>query len=86
MLRLDRLRKPFGAVYVTNSAESGVETKRDYKKAAIDACIVSTITAISVLMALGFPPEPKAIYATFLAFVLAFFTSLGKRFDLVVEE
>lgn len=86
MCGIERLRKPFGAVYFTNSSEGGIEKKRDYKKAAIDAAIVSTIAAISVLMAMGFPPEPKAIYAMFLAFVLAFFTSLAKRFDLSVEQ
>ena len=83
---MDRLRKPLGAIYATNSPEGGVEIKRDYKKAVIDACIVAAIAAISVLMAFGFPPEAEAIYATVLAFVLAMFTSLGKRFDIVIED
>ena len=83
---MERLRKPMGAIYATNTPEGGVEIKRDYKKAVIDAMIVAAIAAISVLMAFGFPPEPEAIYATILAFVLAMFTSLGKRFDIVIED
>ena len=83
---MERLRKPMGAIYATNTPEGGVEIKRDYKKAVIDAAIVAAIAAISVLMAFGFPPEPEAIYATILAFVLAMFTSLGKRFDIVIKD
>ena len=83
---MDRLRKPLGAIYATNTPEGGVQIKRDYKKAVIDAGIVAAIAAISVLMAFGFPPEPEAIYATILAFILAMFTSLGKRFDIVIKD
>lgn len=82
----DRLRKPIGAIYAANTPEGGIEVKRDYKKAMIDAGIVAGIAAVSVLMAFGFPPEPEAFYAMILAFVLAMFTSLGKRFDIVIED
>lgn len=82
---MDRLRKPIGAIYATNTPEDGIEIKRDYKKAVIDACIVAAIAAVSVLMAFGYPPEPEAFYSTILAFVLALFTSLAKRFELEVE-
>ena len=82
---MERLRRPLGAVYATNTPEGGITIKRDYKKALIDAGIVGAIASISVLMAFGFPPEPEAIYAMVLAFVLALFTSLGKKFDLVED-
>ena len=83
---VDRLRRPIGAAYAVNTPEGGTEIKRDYKKAMIDACIIAAIAAISVLMAFGFPPEPEAFYAMVLAFILAFFTSLGKRFDIVIKD
>ncbi len=85
-MAVDRLRRPIGAIYATNNPEGGVEIKRDYKKALIDAGIIASISGISVLMAFGFPPAPEAIYATVLAFVLAMFTSLGKRFDIEINE
>jgi len=83
---MDRLRTPFGAVYVTRSTNSGevIETKRDYKKAAIDAGIVAIIAAIAVLVGFGYPPEAEVLYSTFLAFIFAFFTSLARK--LQIEE
>jgi hypothetical protein len=69
-----------------NSPEGGIQIKRDYKKALIDAGIIAGIAATSVLAGFGFPPTPAAAYATGLAFLLGVLTSLAKRFDLEVIE
>ena len=79
---MERLRRPFGALYVVkNSMGEAIETKRDYKKATIDALIVAVIAAIAVLVGFGYPPEPEVLYSTFLAFIFAFFTSLARKLD-----
>ena len=82
----ERLRRPIGATYATNSPTGGIEIKRDYRKALIDAAIIAGIAATSVLAGFGFPPGPEAVYATGIAFLLGVLTSLAKRFDLEVIE
>ena len=82
----ERLRRPIGATYAVNSPSGGIQIKRDYKKALIDAAIIAGIAATSVLAGFGFPPTPAAAYATGLAFLLGVLTSLAKRFDLEVIE
>ena len=84
---MSMLRSHFGATYVMRS-DTGepVGVKRDYKKAMLDAMIVATIAAMSVLMAFGFPPSPEAIYSTFLALVFGFFTSLARKLDIEIDD
>ena len=83
----DMLRQPFGAAYaVKNTLGEVTGSERDYKKATIDALIIATIAAISVLVGFGYPPEPEVFYSTFLAFIFAFITSLARKLDIEVDN
>lgn len=79
---MDRIKKPLGSVYTVNTESGGVEVKRDYKKAVLDASIIAGIAAVSVLASMGFPPTAEAVYATCIAFILGLLTSLAKRFEI----